>query len=142
MSPLRLFTYTVLYSRFFPQVQVLALAEIFLIQKFTSPSTTEKSHVSDILYKAYMGKTVICCTLAISTVIIILYLCMVITCTCICTGVCKNSRFSAVYAHEEYIILYGRTLFQRRPFIAYSTSTQPSHSLTMVVMLRSYISMC
>ena len=37
---------------------VLDLAEIFLIQKFMSP-TTEKSHVSDISYKAYMGKTII-----------------------------------------------------------------------------------
>ena len=63
--------------------------------------TTEKSHMSDISYKAYMGKTVICCTLAMNTIIAVLYLCMVTTCTCICTGVSKNPIFSAVYVHKE-----------------------------------------
>ena len=38
--------------------------------------TTEKSHMSDISYKAYMSKTVICCTLSISTIIILLYSCI------------------------------------------------------------------
>ena len=66
--------------------------------------TPEKSHVSDISYKAYMGKTVICRTLAISTIITVLYSCMVTMCMCICTGVSKKSRFSAVYVHKEYKI--------------------------------------
>ena len=35
--------------------------------------TTEKSHLSDILHKAYTGKTVICCTLTMNTIIIVLY---------------------------------------------------------------------
>ena len=43
----------------------------------------EKSHVSNIWYKAYMGKTIICCTLTMSTIIIVLYLCMVTVYTCI-----------------------------------------------------------
>ena len=40
----------------------LALAENFSIQKFTS-HTTDKSDMSNILYKVYMGKTVICHTI-------------------------------------------------------------------------------
>ena len=48
-----------------------------------------------------MGKIMISCTLAMSTVIIFLYACMVTTCTCICTGVSKNSRSSIVYVHNE-----------------------------------------
>ena len=63
-------------------------------------ATTEKFHVIDISYKGYIGKIVICHTLAMTTVIIFLYSCMVTTCTCICTGVSKNSRFSAIYVHK------------------------------------------
>ena len=49
--------------------------------------TTEKSHMNDISYKAYMSKTVVCRTHAMSTIIIVLYLCMVTMYTYICTGV-------------------------------------------------------
>ena len=59
----------------FTEWWVLALTEIFPIQKFTS-RTIEKSHMSDILYKAYMGKTVISQILTISTTIIVLYSCI------------------------------------------------------------------
>ena len=48
-----------------------------------------------------MGKTIICCTFAMSTIIIVLYLCMITTCTCICTGLSKNSRLFAVCVHKE-----------------------------------------
>ena len=68
--------------------------------------TSEKSHVRDILYKAYMAKTVICCSLAMNTIIIVLYSCMVTTCTCICTEVSKNSRFSPVYVHKESSLVW------------------------------------
>ena len=61
----------------------------------------EKSHMSDIPYKAYMDKTVICHTLTMSIVILVLCLCMVTTCTCICIGVSKNSRFFTVYVYKE-----------------------------------------
>ena len=44
--------------------------------------TTKESHVTDILYKAYMGKTIICRILTMSIVIIVLCLCMVTTCIC------------------------------------------------------------
>ena len=61
-------------------------------KKFTS-STTEKSHVSNISYKAtYMGKTIICCTHTMST-----------TCMCMYVQEClyKNSRCSTAYVHKE-----------------------------------------
>ena len=57
--------------------------------------TTEKSHVSDISYKAYMGKIVICRTLAVSAM-----------CTCICTRVSKNSGFSTVYMYKESSLVW------------------------------------
>ena len=57
--------------------------------------------MNDIPYKVYMGKIIMCRALTMSTVIIALYLCMATTCTCICTGVSKNSRSSAVYVHNE-----------------------------------------
>ena len=89
--------------------------------------------MSDIAYKAYMSNTVICHTLTMSicTVIIVLYSCMVTTCMCICTGVCKNSRFSEVHSYmcTKNLVLYGCTLFQHRAFIACSISTQPRYSL-------------
>ena len=46
-------------------------------------------------------KTVICCRLPVSTVIIVLHSCVVITCTCIFTGVYKNSRSSAVFVNKK-----------------------------------------
>ena len=88
-------------------------------QKFTSP-TTEKCYASDISYKAYMGKTIICRTLIISTVIIALYSCTVTTCICICTGVSENLRFSVVYMCTNNLVSYGWTLVQHRVFIACS----------------------
>ena len=57
--------------------------------------------MSDISYKLYIGKTLICRTLAMSTIIIVLYSCMVTTYMCICTGVYKNSRLSTVYMQRE-----------------------------------------
>ena len=38
--------------------------------------------MSNISYQAYMDKIVFCCTLQMTTVIIVLYLCMVTTCLC------------------------------------------------------------
>ena len=40
-----------------------------------------------------------------STIIIFLYSCMVTTCTCICTGVTKNSRFSNVHKESSLVWL-------------------------------------
>ena len=54
------------------------------------------------------------------TVIVVLYPCMVTTCTCICTGVSKNSRFSAVYIQymcTKNLFLYGQTLSYCRALI-------------------------
>ena len=48
----------------FRNSELLTLAEIF--PKFTRP-TTENSHMSDILYKGYMGKTIICHILITNT---------------------------------------------------------------------------
>ena len=118
-----------LYNGLFPQVQIfpngepITLAEMFLIQKFTSP-TTEKPHMSDISYEVYMDKTIICHTLTMSFFIKILYSCMVTTCTCICTGASKNSRSSAVYIRmcRKYIVSCGQNLFWCRAFITCSIS--------------------
>ena len=106
----------------FPEGRI-ALVEIFLIQKFMTP-TTKKSHVSNISYKAYMGKTIICRTLAMSTVIIVLYLCMVTTCTYICTGVSKNSKSLAVYVHKEYNLVWPNPFLTQ---VTCSISAQPCH---------------
>ena len=73
-------------------------------------ATTEKSHMSDISYKAYMGKTVICRTLAISTVIIVVYLCIVTTCMCIFTGVPKNFP-QYMCTKLKNLVSYGQNLF-------------------------------
>ena len=85
----------VIFPRYKFSQMVLALAETFPIQKFTSP-TSEKSYVSEIMYKAYMSKNIICQTFTMSTVFIVLHSCIVTTCTCISTGVYNNSRFSTV----------------------------------------------
>ena len=85
----------------FPNSEPLALAEIFLIQKFMSP-TTEKSHMSDILYKVQMDTTIIFCTPTMITVIILLYSCTITTCTCIIQeSLHINSRSFAIYVHKE-----------------------------------------
>ena len=59
----------------------------------------------------HIGKTVICCRLPMSTIIIVLYSCMVTTCTCIYTGVSKNSRSSAVFVNKK------SSLIQLDPFL-------------------------
>ena len=72
--------------------------------------TTEKSHVSNISYKAYMGKTAICRTLTMSTVIILLCLCIVTTCMCICRGVYNYIRtqdsLQYNYVHKESSLVW------------------------------------
>ena len=93
---------------------------------------------SDNSYKAYMGKTIICHTLAISTIIIVFYSCMVTTCTCICTGVSKNSRFSTVYVHKESSLIWLDPV-QCRAFITCSISTQPRHSLWLLCYVAIYV---
>ena len=104
--------------------------------KFTSP-TTEKSHVSDISYKGYMGKTIICRTLTMSIVIMVLYSCMVTTCTCICTRVSKNSRFFAVYLHKESsLVRLDSFLAQGIYRLQYK---HPTKVLSVVIMLSSYL---
>ena len=65
--------------------------------------------MSDISCKVYMSKAVICSTLVMSTVIIVLYLCMVTTWTCIHTYIqeyLKNSRSSTVCVHKESSIIW------------------------------------
>ena len=85
----------------FPKWQILySFSRSFCYQKFTRP-TTEKVHVSDISYKVDIGNTVVCRTLTLSTIIIDLYSCLVTMCTCICTGVFKNSRFSTVHCKKK-----------------------------------------
>ena len=128
----------------FPQVQIfpndepLVLAEIFPIQKFTSP-TMEKSHLSDISYKAYMGKTIICRTFAMSTVIIGLYLCMVTTCTCVCTGVSITLRFSKAYTyvHKESSLIWPNSFLAQGVY--HLQYQHPAKALSMVVRLHSYL---
>ena len=90
--------------KFSRMVSYIALAEIFPIQKFTNP-TTEKSHVSNISYKAYMDITISCIS-AMNTVIIDLHLCMVTMCKYICTGMSKNSRLSVVHVHKESSLIW------------------------------------
>ena len=98
---------------------------------------TEKPHVIDISCKAYMVKTVICHTLAMSTVIIDLYSCMVTTCMCICIGVSRNSRFSAVYAYKKSSLIW------LDPFLVQGVYRfqykQLAKVLSMVIILHSYL---
>ena len=77
---------------------------------------TEKSHMSDILCKVYMGKIVICCTLAMSIIIIALYLCFVTLCMCICTRMSKNSRSFAVYEHKESSLVWQDPFLMQRVY--------------------------
>ena len=81
-----------------------------------------------------MGKTIICCTFAMSTIIIVLYSCMITTCTCICTGLSKNSRFSA---HKESSLIWlDHFLVQGIYHLQYK---HPAKALSMDVMLHSYL---
>ena len=98
-----------------------------------------KSHVSDISYKAYMGKTIICHRLALSTIIIVLYSCMVTTCTCICTGVSINSRFSKAYTyvHKKSSLVWPDSFLAQGVYrLQYQ---HPAKALSVVVMLCSYL---
>ena len=93
--------------------------------------------MSDISYKAYMGKAIICHTLTMSAIIIVLYSCMATTCTCICTGVSRNSRFSAVYVHKESSLIWlDPFLVQGVYRLQYK---HPAKALSMIGMLRSYL---
>ena len=96
---------------------------------------TEKSHVSKISYKAYMGKTVICCTLAMSTVIIVLYSCMVTTCPYVHMYVqeCLRTQDPPQYMSRKNLVSYGQTLFWHRTFIACSISTWPYHATQLII---------
>ena len=121
----------VLYNGFFPRCKfpkcyTLIFSRNYPIKKFMSP-TTETSHMRDILYKVYMGKTIINHTLTMSTVIMVLYSCMVTTCTCICTTESKNSRSFTAYVHKECGLVW-QDLFWCSPFITCSIRTQPCHS--------------
>ena len=112
----------------FPNGEPLALAEIFPIQKFTS-FATEKSHVSDILYQAYMGKSVIYRTLAMS--IIDLYLCIVATCTYIYIYIyiyiqgCLRTQDPLQYYVQKESSFVWQDFFWCRAFFAYSISVWP-----------------
>ena len=92
--------------------------------------------MSNISYKTYIGKTIICRTLSMSIIIMVLYSCMIATSMCICTEVSKNSRFSAVYAQRIQSHM-------ARPFIVrgvyHLQYKHPAKALSMVIMLHSYL---
>ena len=84
--------------------------------------------MSNISYKAYMGKIVIGCTLAMSIVIIVLYSCMVTTCMRICTGVSKNNR---ILIERSKLILekyYSYAKFRQRLIIELYTASENKFS--------------
>ena len=84
--------------------------------------------MSDVSYNVYMGKTVICHTLAMSTIVIVLYSSIVTSHMCICTGVSKNSRFSTVYVHKESSLIWPDTSYGAGHLaITYSISPLPCH---------------
>ena len=96
--------------------------------------------MSDILYKSYMGKTVTCHTLTMSTVIVVLYLCM-LTMVCVHVYVQQYLRTQDSPQHmwTKNIVLYGQTQFQCRAFIACSISTRPRYSLWLLCYIAIYI---
>ena len=71
LSNYRIACYFPYGCKFFLNGEILTSAEIFPIYNFTS-LTTEKSDMSDVSYKVYLGRTVICPTFAMCTVIIVL----------------------------------------------------------------------
>ena len=85
-----------------------------------------QNHVSDISYKAYIGKAIICLTLAKSTVIIILYLCMITTC-----------RFSVVHVHKESSLVWPDSFIAQGVY--HLQYKHPTKALSMVIMLHSYL---
>ena len=99
-------------------------------------SATKKSHVSDISYKAYMGKN----TLTMSTIIILFYSCMVTMCICIFTGLSKNSRLYPQYMCTKNLVLYGYTLSSTEVYRLQYKHLAKALSMTMIVMLLSYVS--
>ena len=62
---------------------------------------------------------------------------MLTTCTCICTGVPKNSRFSAVYVHKEPSLVWPDPFLVQGVY--HLQYTHPAKALSMVIMLRSYV---
>ena len=96
--------------------------------------------MSDISYKSYMGKTVTCHTLTMSTVIVVLYLCM-LTMVCIHAYVQQYLRAQDSPQHmwTKNIVLYGQTQFQCRAFIACSKSTRPRYSLWLLCYIAIYM---
>ena len=72
-----------------------------------------------------------------STVIIVLYSCMIATGTCICTEVSKNSRFSTVYVHKETNLVWPDPLIVQGVYrLQYK---HPAQALSMLIMLHSYL---
>ena len=96
---------------------------------------TEKSHVSKISYKAYMGKTVICCTLTMT-----LQSCIHAWSQRACMYVqeCLRTQDPPQYMCRKNLVSCGQTLFWHRAFIAYSISTRPYHATQIVVSIELF----
>ena len=87
-----------------------------------------------------MDETIISCTFAMSTIIIVLYSCMVTTCMCICTGLPKNSRFFAVCVHKEPSLVWPHPFLEQHVYcLQYKYQAKP---LSMVIYNRVAIYMC
>ena len=71
--------------------------------------TTEKSHVSDILYKAYMDKTIICCVH--SQCVPSLQSCICAWSPCVRVLECLGIQDSLQDMCTNNLISYDRTLF-------------------------------
>ena len=84
-----------------------------------------------------MGKTIICCTLKMSTVIIVLYSCMVTTCMCtvVCIGVSKNLRLSAAHVHKEPNLVWPDPFLELGIYRLQYKHHTAAKALSMVVML-------
>ena len=66
----------------FPEWWTLSFSRNFPDLEIHKP-TNKKSHMSNILYKVYICKTVICHICAMSTIFIVFHSCMVTTCACV-----------------------------------------------------------
>ena len=106
-----------------------------------SPATT---HVSDISYKAYMGKTVICRTFTMNTIIIVLYLYKVVMHVYVHMYVqeCLRSQNSPKYMSIKYLLMsVWHDLFLERG--AYHLHYKHlAMALSMIVTLHSYLALC
>ena len=60
------------------------------------------------MYKAHMGKAIIYHTL---TVIVVLYSCMVTTCTCICTGECLTTQDPLQYIDTKNLAFLAQGIY-------------------------------